>query len=205
MSDDEAKELLKKRPGFKMGDTGIKEIDEAFKVGGEEGGYEVLFKKVGKHPGDLSALAGTSKDGRQEYVEEKEEEGFETWNNFIKIISFSAKDHSQVVDFDHIKGGMKDLSNSLLNSGEEGVEVDDLQKSSANEIIPQKINAFMKQANNIPFIYHPKDKVYLFHDVFVERAARKWEKERKELEAVEELKKREEEEKDRKWWKLWKS
>jgi hypothetical protein len=69
-------------------------------------------------------------------------------------------------------------------------------KSPANE--PAKVNAFMKQTNNVPFIYCPTTRTYRFHDVFVERAARKWEKERMELEAMEELK-------NQRWWKLWKS
>ena len=53
-------------------------------------------------------------------------------------------------------------------------------------------------SNKSPFIYHPKKDVYRFHDVFVERAAKKWEKERKELEAMEELK-------NQRWWKRSKS
>jgi hypothetical protein len=178
-----------------MGDTGIKDVDEAFKVGGKKGGYEVIFKQVGLHPGDLSALAGTSKDGRQEYVKKLEKAGSKTWDKFIELTSFSssAKDHSQVVDFDYLKEGMIGLSERLLNSGEKGVEVKDL-KGSANE--PKKVNAFMKQVDNKPFIYQPRDDKYFFYDVFVERAARKWEKERKELEAMEELKKREKERKE---------
>jgi hypothetical protein len=182
-----------------MGDTGIKDADEAFKVGGEEGGYEELFKQVGLHPGRLNGLASTKKDARQKFVEEREEEGFETWKNFVKFTtSSSAKDHPQVLAFDYMKLGMNDLSNSLLNSGEDGVKVEDLKKISANEMKPKMVNAFMKEADNKPFIYQPRDDVYFFYDVFVERAARKWEKERKELEAMEELKKREEEEKERK-------
>jgi hypothetical protein len=186
MSDDEAMELLEKYPGFKMGDTGIEEVDEAAKVGGKKEGYEVLFKQVGLHPGDLSGLAKALKDDRQEYVKKLEKAGSATWDDFIKLTNSSAKDHSQVVDFDYMKLGMNDLSNSLLNSGEDGVKVEDLKKISANEMKPKMVNAFMKEADNKPFIYQPRDDVYFFYDVFVERAARKWEKERK-------------------WWKLWKS
>ena len=92
--------------------------------------------------------------------------------NFVKLTtSSSAKDHSKVSDFDYLKEGMKELSNKLLNSGEEGVKVKDL-KSPANE--PAKVNAFMKQTNNVPLIFCPDTKSYRFHDVFVERAARKW-------------------------------
>jgi hypothetical protein len=48
----------------------------------------------------------------------------------------------------------------------------DLPKSPANK--PAEVNAFMKQTGEKPFIYQPRDDVYLFYDVFVEGAARKW-------------------------------
>ena len=94
-----------------------------------------------------------------------------------------------------MKKGMKNLSELLLNSGEDGVSVTKV-KFPASE--PTQVNAFMKRTRKTPFIYHPKKDVYRFHDVFVERAARKWEEERNELEAMEELK-------NQRWWKRSKS
>ena len=131
------------------------------------------------HPGCLNGLASTKKDDRQKYVEEREKEGIMTWKNFVKLAaSSSAKDHPQVLAFDYMKGGVKELSKSLLNFGKKEVALDDLE-SPANE--PAKVNAFMKKADVSPFIFCPTTRTYRFHDVFVERAARKW-KERKELE-----------------------
>ena len=66
---------------------------------------------------------------------------------------------------------MKKLSKSLLNFGKKEVALDDLE-SPANE--PAKVNAFMKQTGQVPFLYCPDTKSYRFHDVFVERAARKF-------------------------------
>ena len=97
---------------------------------------------------------------------------------------------------------MKNLSESLLNSGLEEVVVKDL-KSPANE--PKRVNTFMKETDTVPFIYHPPSKSYSFRTVFVERAARKW-KEQKYMEELErkeaeELKRKEVEELKKKW--LW--
>jgi len=217
MTEDEGKQLLGKYPDFKMGDTGLKAIDEAAVADGEEGGYKELFKMVGTHPDDLKALAITSKDERQHFVDNLEEGGSMTWTTLIEKISSSADKNQKVADFDHLKVGMKNLSESLLNSGLEDVAVKDL-KSPANE--PHRVNTFMKETRIVPFIYHPLFKSYRFRTVFVERAARKWkeqkymeELERKEAEELkrkeveelkrkeaEELKRKEVEELKKKWW-----
>jgi len=56
LSKEDGKKLLGKYADFKMGDTGLEAVDAAFKDrkdGGEERGYEELFKIVGLHPSDL--------------------------------------------------------------------------------------------------------------------------------------------------------
>ena len=65
MTSDEGKQLLGKYSDFEMVDTGLKAVDEADGVYGEERGYKALFDIVGTHPEDLIALALTSKDKRQ--------------------------------------------------------------------------------------------------------------------------------------------
>jgi hypothetical protein len=85
---------------------------------------------------------------------------------------------------------MKDLSELLLNSGEDGIPVTKV-KSPADE--PKKVNAFMKKTGYAPFIYHPPSKSYRFRTVFVEKAAREaeelkkmwWWIRRKELKLME--------------------
>ena len=46
MTEDEGKQLLGKYPDFKMGDTGLKAIDEAAVADGEEGGYKQSCSKL---------------------------------------------------------------------------------------------------------------------------------------------------------------
>ena len=203
MTEDEGKQLLGKYPDFKMGDTGLKAIDEATVAGGEEGGYKELFKIVGTHPDDLKALALTSKDKRQPFVDNLEEGGSITWNKFNDEVASSRDDSQAVAD---IKEGMKNLSKLLLNSGEVGILVSNV-KFPANK--PHRVNAFMKETGDIPFIYHPCSKSYRFRTVFVEKAALKWKKaeelKRKEMEELkrkemEELKRKEVEELKNRWW-----
>jgi hypothetical protein len=177
MTEDEGKQLLGKYSDFKIGDTGLKAVDDAVEVGGVEGGYEALFDIVGTHPADLKALALTRKDDRQKFVDEKEEGGSTTWKKFNDEVASSRDDSQAVAD---MKEGMKNLSKLLLNSDEDGILVSEV-KFPANK--PHRVNAFMKETGDIPFIYHPPSKSYRFRTVFVERAARK---------EVEELKKR--------WW-----
>ena len=198
MTEDEGKQLLGKYPDFKMGDTGLKAIDEAAVAGGEEEGYKELFKIVGTHPDDLKALAITSKDERQHFVDNLEEGGSITWTTFMEKISSSADKNQKVADFDHLKVGMKNLSESLLNSGLEEVAVKDL-KSPANE--PHRVNTFMKETRIVPFIYHPQFKSYRFRTVFVEKAARKWKKaEELKRKEMEDLKRKDMEELKKRWW-----
>ena len=190
MTEDEGKQLLGKYPDFKMGDTGLKAIDEAAVAGGEEGGYKELFKIVGTHPDDLKALALTSKDKRQPFVDNLEEGGSITWKIFNNKLASSRDDNQAVAD---MKEGMKNLSKLLLNSGEDGILVSEV-KSPADE--PKKVNAFMKATDAVPFIYHPPSKSYSFRTVFVEKTALKW----KELKDMEELKRKKAEELKQRWW-----
>jgi hypothetical protein len=186
MTENEGKQLLGKYPDFKMGGTGLKAIDEAAVVDGEEGGYKELFKIVGTHPDDLKALALTSKDKRQHFVEDLEEGGSITWKKFNnKLASSLGSDEVK-----EMKEGMKNLSRLLLNSGKDGILASEV-KSPADE--PYQVNAFMKEMRVVPFIYHPPSKSYRFRTVFVERAARKWKK-------AEELKRKEVEELKKRWW-----
>jgi len=190
MTEDEGKQLLGKYPDFKMGDTGLKAIDEAAVAGGEEGGYKELFKIVGTHPDDLKALALTSKDKRQHFVDNLEEGGSTTWKKFNDEVASSRDDSQAVAD---MKEGMKNLSKLLLDSGKDGTLVSEV-KSPADA--PKKVNAFMKATDTIPFIYHPCSKSYRFRTVFVEKAALKW----KELKDMEELKRKKAEELKQRWW-----
>ena len=96
MTEDEGKQLLGKYSDFKIGDTGLKAVDDAVEVGGVEGGYEALFDIVGTHPADLKALALTRKDDRQKLVDEKEEGGSTTWKKFNDEVA-SSRDDSQAV------------------------------------------------------------------------------------------------------------
>ena len=176
MTEDEGKQLLGKYSDFKIGDTGLKAVDDAVEVGGVEGGYEALFDIVGTHPADLKALALTRKDDRQKLVDEKEEGGSITWKKFNDEVASSLGSD----EVKEMKEGMKNLYKLLLKSGEGGILVSDV-KFPANK--PHRVNAFMKETGDVPFIYHPPSKSYRFRTVFVERAARK---------EVEELKKR--------WW-----
>jgi hypothetical protein len=172
----DGKELLGKYADFKMGDTGLEAVDAAFKDlkdGGEERGYEKLFKIVGLHPIDLKTFASTSKDKRKAFVENLEWGGSTTWKNFdIKLAS--SEDDS--VAEKKMKEGMKDLSKLLLNSGKDGIPVSKV-KPPAQEA--EKVNAFMKKTGYAPFIYHPPSESYRFRTVFVEKAAREAEELRK--------------------------
>ena len=173
-----------------MGDTGLKAIDEAAVADGEERGYKELFKMVGTHPDDLKALAITSKDERQHFVDNLEEGGSITWKIFNNKLASSRDDNQAVAD---MKEGMKNLSKLLLNSGEDGILVSEV-KSPADE--PKKVNAFMKATDAVPFIYHPPSKSYRFRTVFVEKTALKW----KELKDMEEWKRKKAEELKQRWW-----
>ena len=195
MTEDEGKQLLGKYSDFKIGDTGLKAVDDAVEVGGVEGGYEVLFDIVGTHPADLKALALTRKNDRQKLVDEKEDGGSITWKIFNNKLA-SSRDDSQAVS--DMKEGMKNLSKLLLNSCRDGILVSEVE-SPADE--PKKVNAFMKATDTIPFIYHPCSKSYRFRTVFVEKAARKWKKaEELKRKEMEELKRKEVEELKKRWW-----
>jgi len=89
-----------------------------------------------------------------------------------------------------MRKGMKNLSELLLNSGEDGIPVSKV-KPPAQEA--KKVNAFMKKTGYAPFIYHPPSKSYRFRNIFVEKAAREAEELRKKAaREAEELKKM--------WW-----
>jgi hypothetical protein len=118
------------------------------------------------HPDNLKALALTSKDKRKAFVENLEEGGSITWENFNDIVA-PLKDDSEADK--KMKEGMKDLSKLLLNSGKDGIPVSKIKGFAKR---PEMVNAFMKMTGVVPFIYHPPSKSYRFRTVFVERAAR---------------------------------
>lgn len=135
-------------------------------------GYKELFTKVGTQVERLNYLASESNDDRQKFVEEREENGSMTWRNFInELASPLGNDEDKAM-----KEGIKNLSELLLNSIEDGIPVNKVKFPASQTM---EVNAFTKKADVFPFIYHPVTKSFRFHYVFVERAARKWKKERK--------------------------
>ena len=160
MNDEEGEELLGKFPqDFKIFDTGLKAIDDAdaCKARDDKGCYKELFKIVGTHTADLKGLALTSKDKRQLYVENLERAGSTTWKNFdIELASSLGSDEVK-----EMRKGMKNLSELLLNSGEDGIPVSKV-KPPAQEA--KKVNAFMKERGIVRFIYHPPSQSYRFRN-----------------------------------------
>jgi len=176
----EAKILMANNSFTMDGATGIKSVDDAYKSGGVSDGYEELFKRVGLHPLTLANLCGKRKEEREKFIQDLEDGGAMAWKICLDKV---------VTDDPHTKlmrAQMKSLAEQLLVSESGAVSIKNL---SSPIISPDTLTTFMKAKKSVVFIYHPPSKSYRFHDIFVERAVRKWKEE--ELRKEEEM---------RSWW-----
>jgi hypothetical protein len=164
----EAKILMAKNSFTMDGATGIKSVDDAYKSGGVSDGYEELFKRVGLHPMTLANLCGKRKEEREKYIQALEDGGAKAWDNCLNVIA-TDDPHTKL-----IKREMKSLAERMLVSESGAVPIKNLKFpiNSSN-----KLTTFMRANECCVFIYHPPSDSYRFHDIFVERAVRKWKEE----------------------------
>ena len=174
----EAKILMANNSFTMDGATGIKSVDDAYKSGGVSDGYEELFKRVGLHPLTLATLCGKRKEEREKYIQALEAGGANAWDFCLNMLVSGEEEIK-------LKAQMKSLAEELLVSESEVVSIDNLKPPIKAK---DTLTTFMKAKKSVVFIYHPPSDSYRFHDIFVERAVRKWKEE--ELRKEEEIKKR---------------